>query len=103
MTDFGIDKKLSFRHLFIIRNSPMPAGAVTAQTSAINFKHDGGRIVALGDDDLRSFVALREMRAAKIDGFDALAARAQARLCRRRRLQIPGNIFQKALAECGGR
>ncbi|MBB4196770.1 hypothetical protein CCR94_20825 [Rhodoblastus sphagnicola] len=70
MTDSGIDKKLSFRHLFIIRNTPMPGGRVTGELNQ-KLQDAGGRIVALGDDDLRSFVALREMKAAKIEGFDA--------------------------------
>ena len=70
MTDSGIDKKLSFRHLFIVRNTPMPGGKVTGELNK-KLQDDGGRIVALGSDDLRSFVALREMRAAKIEGFDA--------------------------------
>ncbi|MCW2318423.1 hypothetical protein M2322_003992 [Rhodoblastus acidophilus] len=70
MTDSGIDKKLSFRHLFIIRNTPTPGGKVTEQLKK-QLHDNGGRIVALADDDLRSFVALREMRSMKIDGFDA--------------------------------
>jgi hypothetical protein len=70
MIDSGIDRNLSFRHLFIIRNTPMPGGAVTGQLIK-KLQDNDGRIVSLGDDDLRSFVALREMKAAKIDGFDA--------------------------------
>ncbi len=70
MTDSGIDKKLSFRHLFIIRNTPMPGGRVTGEQNK-KLHDDGGRIVALGDEDLRSFIALRDMRSAKIEGFEA--------------------------------
>jgi hypothetical protein len=69
MTDSGIDKNLSFRHLFFIRNTPMTGGRVTTGLTS-KLLVDGGLIVALGDDDLRSFVALRDMLAAKIYGFE---------------------------------
>ncbi len=69
MTDSGIDKKLSFRHLFMIRNTPMPSGRVTTELAG-KLLADGGRIVALGDNDLRTFVALRDMQTAKIYGFE---------------------------------
>ena len=70
MTDAGIDKKLPFRHLFIVRNEPMPSGKVTKQLTD-QLLDNGGVIVSLAADDLQTFAALREMDAAKIAGFDA--------------------------------
>ena len=70
MTDAGLDKKLPFRHLFIVRNGPMPGGKVTRQLTD-KLLGDGGVIVPLAADDLNTFAALREMDAAKVAGFDA--------------------------------
>ena len=69
MTDSGIDRKLPFRHLFILRDAPLPTGP---KTRALTEKllADGGIIVPLGADNLRIFVALRDMAAAKLEGFD---------------------------------
>ena len=70
MTDAGIDKKLPFRHLFIIRDTPMPRGPVN-EALAKKLLADGGAIVSIDHEDLRIFVALRDMAAAKLDGFDS--------------------------------
>ena len=70
MTDAGVDKKLPFRHLFIVRNEPMPSGKVTKQLCD-RLAADGGVVVPLSVEDLRTFAALRDMDTAKLDGFDA--------------------------------
>lgn len=70
MTDSGIDRKLPFRHLFIVRDRPMPGGKVTGDLMA-RLEADGGRVVPIGEEDLRSFAALRDMADARLDGFDA--------------------------------
>ena len=69
MTDSGIDRKLPFRQLIIVRNGPMPGGKVTAELMA-RLAADGGRVVPVDEEDLRSFVALRDMTAAKVEGFE---------------------------------
>jgi len=53
MTASGIDKKLSFRHLFILRNGEFPSGRVTNELK-VRFLADGGMCVAMNEDDLRS-------------------------------------------------
>jgi hypothetical protein len=90
MTDSGIDRKLPFRHLVIVRNDPMPSGKVTKQL-ADTLLGDGGLIVGLSTDDLRVFVALRDMDAAKVKGFDAWLKRARP-LC--------DTAFFKAIGLC---
>jgi hypothetical protein len=70
MTASGIDKKLPFRHLFILRNDEFPSGKVTGELNG-RFLADGGRRIATTEDDFRTFIALREMQAAKLEGFDA--------------------------------
>jgi hypothetical protein len=66
MTASGIDKKLPFRHLFIVRNAEFPSGKVTNELK-IRFLADGGKCVAIAEDDLRTFLALRELSATKPD------------------------------------
>jgi hypothetical protein len=70
MTASGIDKKLPFRHLFILRDAEFPSGKVTNELRA-RFLADGGRQIAVSEPDLRVFLALQAMHAEKIDGFDA--------------------------------
>ncbi|MCF6199143.1 MAG: ATP-binding protein [Hyphomicrobiaceae bacterium] len=69
VTASGIDRDLSFRRLFILRNSPAPSGKVTAQRVS-EFENDGGRFLPLGADDLRTMVALKQMLHQAPDGFD---------------------------------
>ena len=66
----GIDHDLPFRHLFVLRNDPMPTGRVTGELVAA-FEAAGGIFVAPTDDDLRTFVALRSMVGRKSPGFHA--------------------------------
>ena len=67
--DAGLDKKLTFRHLFIVRNEPMPTGPVTSR-KVEELRGLGGVIVPLSADDLRTFAALRAMDGARLDSFD---------------------------------
>ena len=48
------------RQLFLMRNSPWPAGPKTAQL-VDDFHRAGGRSVAVTDDDLRTMTALRDL------------------------------------------
>jgi hypothetical protein len=70
MTAAGIDKKLPFRHLFILRNADFPSGRVTNELKA-RFLADGGKCIALTEDDLRTFIGLRDLYASRPDGFMA--------------------------------
>lgn len=70
MTNSGIDRQLSFRHLSIIRNAPLPKGRVT-QELATQLLADGGRLIAVDEEDLRTFAALVAMHEAGVAGFDA--------------------------------
>jgi len=79
MTASGIDKKLPFRHLFILRNAEFPSGKVTNELKT-RFLGDGGKCVGVADDDLRTFLALRELIARKPDGLMAWL-RATKPLC----------------------
>jgi hypothetical protein len=64
MTASGIDKKLPFRHLFILRNAEFPSGRVTNELKA-RFLADGGTCVAMTEDDLRSNASERKQRRQK--------------------------------------
>jgi hypothetical protein len=70
MTASGIDKKLPFRHLFILRNVDFPSGRVTNELKA-KFLADGGKCIALTEEDLRTFIGLRDLYASRPDGFMA--------------------------------
>ena len=70
MTASGIDRALKFRHLFILRSIDPPRGTKTTQL-VDKFRHASGQFIALTDDDLRAFVALRAMAQRKLDGFEA--------------------------------
>jgi hypothetical protein len=69
MTASGIDTALKFRHLFILRRTPLPSGPKT--TAMVDqFKKIGGKFIAPTDDDVRSFVALAAMDARRLPDFD---------------------------------
>ena len=70
MTASGIDRALKFRHLLVLRSVDPPGGTKTAQL-VDKFRQASGRFVALTEEDLRAFVALRAMAARKLVGFDA--------------------------------
>ena len=48
------------RRLFLLRNTPWPSGAKTAELVA-DFERAGGRTLTLSDDDLRTMSALRDL------------------------------------------
>lgn len=48
------------RQLFLLRNSPWPAGPKTAQL-VDDFNRAGGRTLAISDDDIRTMTALRDL------------------------------------------
>lgn len=70
LTASGVDRALGFRHLFILRKTGTPSGAKTKQLVE-KFEQAGGKFFALGDEDLRIFVALCAMADRNPDGFDA--------------------------------
>jgi hypothetical protein len=69
MVASGIDRALSFRHLFILRSGDPPSGPKTKQLVQ-KFLQAGGRFIAPNERDLRAFAALRSMREQELDGFD---------------------------------
>jgi len=70
MVASGVDRALTFRHLFILRRGDPPSGPKTKQLVQ-EFLQAGGKFIAPTDGDLRAFVALRGMRERNLDGFDA--------------------------------
>ena len=70
MVASGVDRALSFRHLFILRRGGPPSGPKTKQLVQ-RFLQAGGRFLAPAEGDLRAFVALRSMRECNLDGFEA--------------------------------
>jgi hypothetical protein len=79
MTAAGIDHKLKFRHLFVLRNFPLPKGKVTEELCK-KFTEDGGKFIAPMREELRVFVALRDMQAQNPEGFESWL-RARKPLC----------------------
>ena len=70
MVASGVDRALSFRHLFILRPGDAPSGPKTKQLVQ-KFVQAGGKFIAPSEADLRALVALRSMCMSNIDGFDA--------------------------------
>jgi len=68
MTASGIDRKLPFRHLFVLRRDAPPSGKTTAKLVG-EFKGAGGLFVSPSEDDFRIIMALHSLREAKHDGF----------------------------------
>jgi hypothetical protein len=58
MTASGIDTALKFRHLFILRTSPLPTGKKTEALLEL-FRKAGGRVITSIEEDLRVFAALQ--------------------------------------------
>jgi hypothetical protein len=69
MVASGVDRALSFRHLFILRPDDPPSGPKTRQLVQ-KFLQAGGRFIAPTEGDLRAFVALRSMLKLDLVGFD---------------------------------
>ncbi|MGU3360328.1 helicase HerA domain-containing protein [Methylobacterium sp. M6A4_1b] len=62
LTASGISARIPDRALLLARRGPMPGGAKTKQLFDA-FTAAGGRLIDPSDDDLRIFVALRDLRA----------------------------------------
>jgi hypothetical protein len=90
MTASGIDRALPFRRLFVLRREP-PPGGTKSQTAQLvgEFESRGGKFIALGDGDLRIFVALRRLRERHADTFDAWL-RSRQPLCETALFQAAG-------------
>lgn len=56
----GLGTDSDRRKLFLLRNTPWPAGPKTAELLA-DFQRAGGRTVAISDDDIRTMTALRDL------------------------------------------
>ena len=69
MVASGVDRALSFRHLFILRADDPPSGPKT-RLLVQKFLQAGGRFLAPTEEDLRTFVALQSMVKRDLDGFD---------------------------------
>jgi hypothetical protein len=102
MTASGIDEKLTFRHLFILRNADFPSGKVTNELKT-RFLGDGGKCVAVAEDDLRTFLALRELLATEPDGLMAWL-QATKPLCKTAFFSIDWSVSAASFGgRCNGR
>ncbi|MEV0459877.1 ATP-binding protein [Catellatospora methionotrophica] len=77
-TSAGLSRGIGKRKLFLLRNADWNKGAKT-QEALKAFALDGGARLSLGEDDLRTFVALRQLLSERDSGLAAwLAARRPA-------------------------
>ncbi len=97
LTASGISAKIPGRELLLVRRGPVPAGAKTS-TLVDRFMAAGGKLIDPSDDDLRTFVALRDLRDAALrDGqFDRFESWMRETLPVRgtaffRRIGLPGD------------
>ncbi|QDV66585.1 AAA-like domain protein [Rosistilla carotiformis] len=60
MTQSGIDRDLSYRHLTIVRHKPLPGGALTQQL-VDTLRKQGGQLVPLSIDQLKTLAALNTL------------------------------------------
>lgn len=79
ITASGLDRELSFRHLTILRNAPLPTGKGSVQLVE-EFESAGGAFLHLGEEDLRALAALQQMLHMDPSGFDSWL-QAQRPLC----------------------
>lgn len=78
MTQAGIDARLSFRRLVLLRRGNVPDGAVTKRL-VDDFRRAGGLFVNPSDDELRTLWALHELTCEKdAELFDWLQSRKPA-------------------------
>jgi hypothetical protein len=61
MTESGIDHALTFRHLGIVRTTPVPGGNATQKVTDL-FTKSGGRLLAPTEEELRSLHAVFRMK-----------------------------------------
>lgn len=77
-TSAGLSRGIAKRKLFLLRNADWNKGAKTQEVLKA-FAADGGTRLSLGEDDLRTFAALRQLLAERDSGLAAwLAARRPA-------------------------
>jgi hypothetical protein len=69
MVASGVDRALSFRHLFILRSGDPPSGPKT-NVLVQKFLQAGGKFISPTQEDLRTFVALQSMLKRDLVGFD---------------------------------
>jgi hypothetical protein len=69
MTAAGIDRNLEFRHLIIVRSTPIPGGSTT-QSLMNKFRDAGGLSVSPSEQDLRSLWTLAKMEEQHDPGFE---------------------------------
>jgi Helicase HerA, central domain len=69
MVAAGVDRALTFRHLFILRQDDPPSGPKTKQLVQ-KFLQAGGEFIVPTEQDLRAFVALQNMLKRDHIGFD---------------------------------
>ena len=69
MVASGVDRALSFRHLFILRPDDPPSGPKT-RLLVQKFLQAGGKFIIPTQEDLRAFVALQSMLKRDLVGFD---------------------------------
>jgi hypothetical protein len=69
MVASGVDRALSFRHLFILRPDDPPSGPKT-RLHVQKFLQAGGKFIIPMQEDLRTFVALQSMLKRDLVGFD---------------------------------
>src|SRR5262249_33629767 len=65
----GVDRALSFRHLFILRPDNPPGGPKT-RLLVQKFLQAGGKFIIPTQEDLRTFVALQSMLKRDLVGLD---------------------------------
>jgi hypothetical protein len=65
LTASGISARIPGRELLVVRRGPVPGGAKT-NTLVDRFMAAGGKLIDPSDDDLRTFVALRNLRDAAV-------------------------------------
>ncbi|TGD95889.1 ATP-binding protein [Methylobacterium nonmethylotrophicum] len=97
LTASGISAKIPGRELLVVRRGPVPAGTKTGNLVS-RFVAAGGKLIDPSDDDLRTFVALRDLRDAALrDGrFDRFESWMREKLPVRgteffRKIGLPGD------------
>lgn len=91
MTASGVGEALKFRHLVILRRTPMPSGKTT-ESLVEKLKNAGGRVVDPSDEDLRIFVAVQALLHQAPKGLDAWL-RSRKPVCK-------ANVFRE-IGLCG--
>ena len=99
LTASGISARMPDRDLVIVRRGPVPGGAKTKQLFDA-FLAAAGVLIDPADDDLRTFVALRDLRAGAVEV--GRQDRFEAWLRAHRFVRATAFFRQAGLAEAGG-